>query len=386
MRASMNHTLTSYQTELQERLRRRVKDLRFHRRQKLSAQARWVERDTYCLRGTEYSRLRIILVGNGCSRPHCTMCPLPNESISRSLNDASTTSAVDQVTRALSNLHGSEMVCIYNDGSFFSPVELHSDARHAIYELVRKSGARILMVESLPEFLTRTVVQEAVTVLGPSVQLVVGIGLQSSDHIVRELCIASSVTERVFRNGMHLLDSLGVGAKVYLMFKPPFLTETEAQADLMQSIEWLTYFHPVDITVCPTRIAEGTVAHDLHSSGMYVQPALGSVVSALSYLSQSSVDVRVSLFNVASSDFPSLTPRICSSCGPELLRRLAGSSRSLQFDGYSWNCPTCTSHLTAERSMEYFSLPLEQRIEVYLKSTLESFCPSILQQERSSTQ
>ena len=134
--------------------------------------------DTYRFRGERVSRLRVILRGAGCSRPTCTMCPLPNFGVGRR-HGPSGDQLVAQLDAALETHRGCEMVSLYNDGSFFAPAELSVTARRRLLAGVRAGGARLLMVETLPQFVDEAVIRETQELLG-DVHLIVAIGLQSA--------------------------------------------------------------------------------------------------------------------------------------------------------------------------------------------------------------
>jgi len=305
------------------------------------------------------------------------MCPLPNESLAHRSSKVTGQLAIAQVRHALQSVDKPEMVCIYNDGSFFAEAELIRETRLAIVDLVRASGATVLMVESLPEFINKTTVGEVAARLSGRTQLVVGLGLQSADRIVREVCIASPVTEDAFRRALSVLSRAGVDAKTYLMFKPPFLTEDEAVSDVLSSVAWVSELGTVDITVCPTRVASGTVVHDLYRLGLYSPPALVSVAQAMQCLHDSGLHARVSLFNVASSDFPSITPRVCASCGPRTVAALTEYNRDPRpgiLNGVG--CNACAAAACREIEDDVFCLQLEQRICAYLEAVAQPIAQS----------
>jgi radical SAM enzyme (TIGR01210 family) len=327
---------------------------------------RFSEADTYKLKATVYKRLRIILRSNGCSHPTCTMCPLPNEAIRLSSYRVSAKNYVEQIRSTIESNDPCEMLCIYNDGSFFSSHELPMEARQQIYRLVRESGCRYLMVESLPVFITRSVLNEARTFL-KDVRLAVGVGIQSFDEEIRRLCIASPVQMDDFLNAHHLLRKFNCDTKTYLLLKPPFLTEDEAIADCISSAHQLNELLADDITICPTRVAHNTVVSRLYELGAYVPPALMSVVDVLRAIPVG-CNARVSVFNVHSSDMQAAPPLTCDGCRERTLNALLAynidpSTAHLE----NLHCAQCRAKARACDG-HWRNLKLQDRVQMYLQS------------------
>ena len=112
------------------------------------------------------------------------MCPSTNE------NAYGHRDPVDLMSQVRSTLARTEtdppytLLALYNDGNFFAPREIPTEVQLAIADLVAKSGVDELVVESLPQFITRAQVEPFIRRLGP-VRLEVGIGLQSAHPFVR---------------------------------------------------------------------------------------------------------------------------------------------------------------------------------------------------------
>lgn len=363
----MNEPIIKSYHYLQSQLRSHALSLRTHRRQLSESRPRYAEADQYYINGQLYKRYRIIVTGHGCSRPFCTMCPFPNEAMGQSRGKLSNNNVVMQIKRELNDIDNPEIVCIYNDGSFFSDAEIPPISRASILRLIKRSKAKMLMVESLPEFIDENSIKESLKALGDNVQLIVGVGLQSSNRIIRELCIATSVTEEVYRNAINILNKYNIGIKTYLMFKPPFLTEEEACNDVIESAIFAGNFHPIDITICPTRIVPGTVVYDLYSRNLYFAPALVSLAASINVLRSQGLNTRVSLFNVASSDIPSITPVTCQTCGPINIKSLFEYSENLDKDSKLLTyCSSCSKYADQEHKLDFFNQSLVSRVNAYL--------------------
>jgi archaeosine synthase beta-subunit len=327
--------------------------------------ARFYEADHYRFQGISYHRIRIILRSNGCSQPTCTMCPLPNEGIPISKYRIQANDYVMQVRSVLKSHSPCEMLCVYNDGSFFSTQELPTVARQQIYQLACEYNCRVLMVESLPVFINSAVLAEARASL-KNIKLVVGMGLQSFDDTVRDLCIASPVQLESFLKACNTLRAFDCGIKVYLLLKPPFLTEDEAILDCITSVHKLRHFYIDDVTICPLRVGRGTVAERLQTLGMYRPPALSSLAEVLRRIPGDS-RARVSIFNVNSSDIPTTTPITCEHCLNPILHALTEYNNDpVATNLTDVHCDHCEKE-ARKYDCAFRDCSLEQRLQLYFQ-------------------
>jgi len=327
---------------------------------------RFIGTDVYRLGDAVLGRLRVILQSNGCTRPTCTMCPLPNVALDYAKHRVSAEDYVKQASEALRWSAGHGIVSIYNDGSFFADQELPAEARREIYRLVKLKGCQHLMVESLPEFVDRSKLAEAKAVLG-DVNLVVGIGLQSANDVVRELCINSPVKVADFLNVHNLLGEFGFGTKAYVMLKAPFLSEDEAVEDACSTVAWLSGHHVTDITICPLRVAPGTLVHGMLEEGLYIPPALTTVAEVLLRAQGQGCHARVSVFNVHSVDFAARASWGCAVCETRLLEGIAAyNDDPSSVDLEPLLCSHCRGKVRAAEVIASLGDRLEERVESYL--------------------
>jgi hypothetical protein len=230
---------------------------------------------------------------------------------------------LDQVRHTLLRSPGEpdyEVLSLYNDGSFFAPREVPREVQLEAARLVAASGVRRLVVESLPQFVTDRVLAPFVEALGP-VQLEIGIGLQSADDLVREVLVNTRISRIAFERALAVMDNLGVEPKVYLMVKPPFLTDEEAVTDVVQSVAYLNRLGVRGMTLCPTRVSRNTVAWHLWDAGLYSPPNLWTVVEAIRRVHEDTA-VRVACVNLRGTDFESVFPDSCEVCADRVVDSL----------------------------------------------------------------
>lgn len=263
-------------------------------------------------------RKKVILMSGGCSVPTCTMCPFTNENNYGIGNDPQ--ALLDQVDATLVRLPdepGYELLALYNDGSFFAPAEIPREVQIRIAQRVAESGIRRLVVESLPQFITPAVLGPFVEALG-GIELEIGIGLQSSDDLVRETLVNTRISRVSFERAIKTMSEFGVIPKIYLMIKPPLLTDAEAVTDVLDSVGYVHSLGVDGVTLCPTRVSRNTVAWQLWQAGNYQPPNLWTVVDTIR-LAQEKTSVRVACINLRGTDFESVFPDSCPQCADSVV-------------------------------------------------------------------
>lgn len=333
----------------EKRLRRALSTLSMRLRhtaaQERPGEPRYVEYDQLRLPdGRVVGRKKVILMSGGCSVPTCTMCPFTNENNYGLGYDAE--GLLRQVTDVLARTSDEpdyEVLALYNDGSFFAPAEIPRDVQITIAELVARSGVRHLVVESLPQFVTPAVLESFLAALG-DVELEVGIGLQSADDLVRQTLVNTRISRASFERAMATMTSFGVTPKIYLMIKPPFLSDAEAITDVLDSVSYLRALGVAGVTLCPTRVSRNTVAWRLWESGHYTPPNLWTVVDTVRRAHDETA-VRVACINLRGTDFESIFPDSCPSCADRIVDWLVRYSETGDLAGLPADCE-CRTRLS----------------------------------------
>src|SRR2546423_13284263 len=317
--------------------------------------------------GRTYKRKKIILAARGCTAATCTMCPIPNEAYYNLNLNFTPDDFLRQFYSAFATepIDSYQLISVYNSGNWFANKEIPPAARRGIYRAIARSRCEGIMVESLPQFVTPQAITEAKEYLGDK-RLIVGMGLQSADDFIRNVCINTTCTKEQFERASHLLWENGYTAKVYLMIKPPFLTESEAVAETVQSIQYVSSIGYEDVSVCPTRIAPYTVVAELARRGMYTPPSLWTTIDILDKVSgDSHARARVACLDVDGIDSDTDYPRNCPSCTPVILDALKtfNMTRDLSIIN-SLDCSCRQEHFADLALVD--RRPLEERIQAFL--------------------
>jgi hypothetical protein len=327
-------------------------------------------KDYYNFNGKMYSRLRIALQSNGCSLALCTMCPIPNEAADPHVLKITAENYIEQVKGALAKYPHQEIISIYNE-NFFSECEMPQTARQEILHLVKESGCQYLIVGAHSVFITREKLQEVKDILGERTKLIVGIGLQSADDAIREICIRTPLSKDVFLKAHRLIHEFGYSTKCYILLKPPFLLQQEAIEDTVKSATWLQENGVEDITICPIRIANGTVVKDLFGKKLYAQPKLATLVECLHQLQQKGVKVRASVSSSDSPELEAIAPKGCKQCEEKILHGLKDHNNLEPVDFDKLKCAHCLEREKNEDPKQFNDLSFTERVAYWLDSNPE---------------
>lgn len=330
--------------------------------------------DTVLFGDRTVARKRIVLLAHGCSVATCTMCPLPNEALDPRRREITPADVIRQYDSAFAGDTGEsakpEIITVYTNGNWFVDAEIPAAVRQHIYEDAKKRQVTALVVESLPQFISQNMIDEAKDHLGP-VQLVVAIGLQSSDDTVRELAVNTTCTRPGFEHALQLLHDAGYAAQTFLMIKPPFLTEREAIRDTVASIRYAFAHGVTDPILCATRIAPNTIAQMLHDEQQFRPPWLWSVISILRLTaSVPGLFPRVVTGELnATANKDSLVASNCPVCNEKVVAAIEtfNSTRSMNaFDGLHCACQVDYAREMDLEDTTHGRIPVSSRVEQFL--------------------
>ncbi len=324
------------------------------------------------LEGQKYKRKKIILAAPGCSSATCTMCPIPNESFWGNTTQVGPDNYINQFRAAFKDEDPNdfEMIALYNSGNWFADREVPQESRIWFYDYIAKSKCASIAVESLPQFINEKTLAEARVHLDGK-KLIVGIGLQSADDFIRTVCINTTCTKPQFEHATKLLKEYGYTPRVYLMIKPPFLTEKEAIDEAANSIQYTSSLGYADASICPTRIAPHTVVDELAKRDLFTPPSLWSVIEILKRVDKLGIQTRVSCLDVDGKDGDTVYPRNCEKCTPKILKSLVaynlGEANINDLELLDCDCKQHYEELAQEEQETIGSLPLPQRVRHFLE-------------------
>ncbi len=220
----------------------------------------WVEKER--LNSKVVDCLTVILRTRGCSWRKCLMCGF---SISANVSEEHLKKQIDF---AISKYGVRDVLKIFTSGSFFDEREIPPKFREYVYSLVEKK----LIVESRPEYVYNCDF--------PPFELEVGIGLETSNDFVRDVCINKGFSFKDYTRAATFLKSRNVKVRTYLLLKPPFLSEREAIEDCLKSIADCSDYTDT-VSINPVYVPKNTYLEKIWKAKIYRPPWLWSAVEVL---------------------------------------------------------------------------------------------------------
>ena len=303
----------------------------------------------------QYRSLTIILNTGGCRWARaggCTMCGYVAESVEG--GTVSHEALMNQIEVALAHEEReaaapAEMIKIYTSGSFLDEREVPAETRAAIAETF--ADRERIVLETLPDFVDAERLEDFTEV---GLETDIAIGLETATDRVRHDCVNKYFDFEDFVAATETAEAAGVGVKAYLLLKPPFLSESAAIEDMVESIERTApYVHTVSMN--PTNVQRYTLVDDLHFEGGYRPPWLWSVAEIL----ERTADVDAIVVSDPVGDGADRGPHNCGECD-ELVARAIEDFDTRQdpsvFEEVSCDCEL-TWEAVRERERDY-NLPL----------------------------
>ena len=313
-----------------------------------------VEINKFFYEGKTVDRVMIVLRSNGCqhykTNGGCSMCAHLNGS---PLTDKIThENYVKQWNSVLDgsfnenedvefNLNNYPVVCVYNLGSLLNPEEISFETVKYIFSTLNEyEGVKKVIIESRAEYVTEEVLDVIKRVYDGIVE--VGIGVESTDYLVRELCHHKAIEdENVIAEAVNNLHRYGMKALAYVNFKPVFLTETEAINDAIKtSVDCFSEFGFDAVSIEPTSLQENSLANFMYELGVYRVPWLWSLKDIINgiykELNVQKLDIRLggyfdeevlsgsqgTGFAERNEIFPHMTSSNCSYCTNDFIEAI----------------------------------------------------------------
>jgi len=244
-----------------------------------------------------YDSLTIILNTGGCRWARaggCTMCGYVAESVdggSVSHEDlmAQIDVCLDHEEEKSDDLDGDTagLIKIYTSGSFLDEREIPAETRQAIAETF--ADRERIVVESLPDFVAEEKIADFTDV---GLETDIAVGLETATDRVRRDCVNKYFEFSEFERAAADARDAGAGIKAYLLMKPPFLSESEAIADMKRSVRKCADVegcHTVSMNPC--NVQRHTMVEDLFHGDGYRPPWLWSVAHVLETTAEKEVIV-----------------------------------------------------------------------------------------------
>jgi radical SAM enzyme (TIGR01210 family) len=248
----------------------------------------WIKRDR--LINEVGKALTIILRTKGCSwslgeTGGCTMCGYVQDAYIEEVNQYHIRNQIDYVLNnkinEISEVNEKFALKIFNSGSFFDENEISEEVKQYIYEKVATiENIKEFTIESRLEYISAEKLKDLKDNLkGKYIEI--AIGIETVNDYIRNFYINKGMRFEEFKNILQICKENGIGVKAYLLFKPPFLNETGAIDDCINSIRTLIDLKINTISINPLNIQRGTLVEYLWYQNKYRPPWFHSLFKVL---------------------------------------------------------------------------------------------------------
>ena len=225
--------------------------------------------------------LTIILRTKGCGwalgeNGGCSMCGYIQDSCRENVSAEHIKNQFDYALKMkleeIQSSHDQFVIKIFNSGSFFDDGEIPVSTREYIYREIDKiNNIKEVVVESRVEYISKGKLEKMKNSLKEK-YIEVAIGLETINDHIRNHYINKGLLLEDFLKVVNICKELGIGIRVYLIFKPPFLNEQSAIEDCFLSLQKLVGLKVNTISINPVNIQRGTLVENLWYQKRYRPP------------------------------------------------------------------------------------------------------------------
>lgn len=217
------------------------------------------------------------------------------------------------------NFEDYPVLCLYTPGSFFDDDEISPELRIQILEIISKDKSiKRLAVESRPDYITEEKIGEVREIL-PNMEIEVGLGLDSADDRIRNILINKGFNFESYVKACDILNRFEITRVTYVLVKPPFLTESEAIIDAIDSAKKAFELGSSVVSFEPMSVQENTVVYQLYRDGLYRPPWLWSVIEIVNEVDALG-ETRIGQFLYP---VPICAASNCTKCTFEVVQRIS---------------------------------------------------------------
>ncbi|KPU62645.1 Fe-S oxidoreductase [Thermococcus sp. EP1] len=281
----------------------------------------WTSEDNVA--GKKGNALYVILPTIGCYRYRigeaCYMCSYPAEAPKIPWSQEELIQYFKKALKKIEGKKGPISVRIFTSGSFLDDGEVKPETRREIFSVLAETeNVEEIVVESRSELVRYETITELVELIGDK-YFEVAIGLETANDDVADVGINKGNTFEEFIKASEIIKKAGAHVKTYLLFKPIFLSESDAIRDLKESIRKAApYTDTFSINI--TNIQRGTTYERLWEKGEYRTPWLWSVVDVLKWAKNTFPEKRILSDPVGAGS--KRGPRNCGKCDKMVARAI----------------------------------------------------------------
>jgi len=229
----------------------------------------------------------LILVSNPCrhlvEKGGCVMCGYSNLAMfKRKISDEEVYRQFREGFKLIKKIPHHEMIAIGTPGSFLDERETSRKIqRKIIKELDKKEGIYYINIESRAEFITEESLENITESLKDPYKLAIGIGLESSNELVRERCINKNMTTEEYINAVKLLKKYDISPTIYITCGKPFLSVKNDIEDAIHSINFAFDNGADRVVLLRIKVQPHTLIEFLYRKGLYKPTSLWTLIEII---------------------------------------------------------------------------------------------------------
>jgi len=236
-----------------------------------------------------------------------------------------------QMYKSAANAPGEyQKLAVFNGGSFFPAPEIPANTQRYIYEdVAQRDNIQQLMVEAYPNYIAKSKLLEARTILG-STDLMVAIGFESISETVRNRYLKKRIELALFEKKVTMMQDLGVQVFIYAFLKAPQLSERQAIDETLATLDYLHNLGVDEIALSCAFVPPGTALETQYNNGEFRPPWLWSILEIMQQAKIHHWPLTIGGFE--DTPAPVAGPNNCPQCDEQVNKfiaehRLLGESR-----------------------------------------------------------
>ena len=212
--------------------------------------------------------LQICFFSKGCrcsKNGSCIICDY-GKTRKENLTKTDITEIINEIFESLDTMPN--VVLLNSLGSVLDTQEMPIENIIVLLDELSKINANVIIFET--HYLTiNPSILEVIKQKLKDKEVVIELGLESSNREVRENCLNKYIDNAEFVKSVNLIKSFGFGAEANVIFGAPFLTTEEQIRDTIQSIEWC-FENSIDkVNLFPINIKPYTLLYKLYEEEKY---------------------------------------------------------------------------------------------------------------------
>jgi radical SAM enzyme (TIGR01210 family) len=217
----------------------------------------------------------IFLANRECSF-HCLYCDLWRQTLDEPTQRGAVPQQIDIALRSatVSERPAPQVVKLYNSGNFFDAAAIPPDDWPAIADRVRHFER--VIVENHPRLIDDRCLRFR-DLLGTRLEVAMGLETVHPEVLAR---MNKRMTLDDFANAARFLVEHDIAVRVFVLLRPPFLSEAEGIEWALRSITFAFDCGATCVSVIPTRAGNG-VMDQLQANGWFKPPTLSSLEHVL---------------------------------------------------------------------------------------------------------